>query len=194
MDHGRIGALILALRKEKGMTQRQIADVMHISDKTVSKWERGLGCPDVSLLGGLSKVLGVDLENMLEGDLKKKDTDGGNMKAIKFYTCGSCNNVITAMSGSTVSCCGRKLSALAVQPEDSDHKISLADIDDEYYVTVDHPMRKDHYLSFAALVCYDRALLIKLYAEQSAAFRLPKMRRGKLYICCSGHGLFVKEI
>ena len=41
MDNAKIGRLIYALRKEKGMTQRQLAECMNISDKTVSKWERG---------------------------------------------------------------------------------------------------------------------------------------------------------
>lgn len=45
-----MGKQIFDLRKEKGLTQRQLADAMNISDKTISKWERGVGCPDVSLL------------------------------------------------------------------------------------------------------------------------------------------------
>ena len=61
MDNVKIGNLINKLRKEKGMTQLQLAEKLHISDKTVSKWERGLGCPDVSLLTDLSGVFGVDL-------------------------------------------------------------------------------------------------------------------------------------
>ena len=48
MDCKKIGSLIYELRKDKNMTQKQIADLMNISDKTISKWERGLGCPDIS--------------------------------------------------------------------------------------------------------------------------------------------------
>lgn len=48
MDCTKVGILLKALRNEKEMTQKQVADRMHISDKTISKWERGLGCPDVS--------------------------------------------------------------------------------------------------------------------------------------------------
>ncbi|MEG2687220.1 MAG: helix-turn-helix transcriptional regulator, partial [Christensenellaceae bacterium] len=54
MDCKKVGILIRGLRKEKKLTQKQLADAMNISDKTISKWERGLGCPDVSLLHGLS--------------------------------------------------------------------------------------------------------------------------------------------
>ena len=69
MDNVKIGNLINKLRKEKGMTQLQLAERLHISDKTVSKWERGQGCPDVSLLTDLSRVFGVDLEKLLSGQL-----------------------------------------------------------------------------------------------------------------------------
>lgn len=68
MDNDKSGALISSLRKEKGYTQRQLAEALHVSDKAVSKWECGLGCPDVSLLGALSSVLGVNIEKILEGN------------------------------------------------------------------------------------------------------------------------------
>ena len=59
MDCKKIGALIYSLRKEKSLTQKQLADQIFVSDKAVSKWERGLGCPDVTLLPALSEVLGT---------------------------------------------------------------------------------------------------------------------------------------
>ena len=52
MDCEKTGSLIRGLRYEKGMTQKQLADRMNISDRTVSKWERGQGCPDIELLHG----------------------------------------------------------------------------------------------------------------------------------------------
>ena len=61
MDLSKVGKLISTLRKEKDMTQKQVADLMNISDKAISKWERGLGCPDVSLLPELSQILGVNI-------------------------------------------------------------------------------------------------------------------------------------
>lgn len=73
MDCSKVGNLIRALRNEKAMTQRQLADAMNISDKTISKWERGLGCPDVSLLPELSSLLGVDIEKILSGELNPND-------------------------------------------------------------------------------------------------------------------------
>ena len=73
MNNENTGKLILRLRKESNMTQKQLADAMNISDKTISKWERGLGLPDVSLLRELSEILGVNVERLLSGELKAED-------------------------------------------------------------------------------------------------------------------------
>lgn len=67
MDNIRTGALIRRLRRELGLTQLQLAGQLGVSDKAVSKWERGLGSPEVSTLPRLSQVLGVDLARMLQG-------------------------------------------------------------------------------------------------------------------------------
>ncbi|MFR6186637.1 MAG: helix-turn-helix domain-containing protein [Lawsonibacter sp.] len=67
MDNIRTGALIRRLRRELGLTQLQLAGRLGVSDKAVSKWERGLGSPEVSTLPRLSQVLGVDLARMLQG-------------------------------------------------------------------------------------------------------------------------------
>ena len=87
MDCRKVGELIQKLRKERGWTQKYLADKMNISDRTVSKWERGLGLPDVGLLKNLSDIFGIDLGKMLDGDLNERETDGGNMKKVKFYFC-----------------------------------------------------------------------------------------------------------
>ena len=67
MDHVKIGRLIRRLRQEQCLTQFQLAEQMRISHKTVSKWERGLGCPDLSLLQELSDVFRIDLGQLLAG-------------------------------------------------------------------------------------------------------------------------------
>lgn len=193
MDCNKIGKMILSLRKEKNMTQKKVANTLNISDKTISKWERGLGCPDVSLLSELSDLFGVNIEKILLGDLNPNDADGGNMKRIKFYVCPNCNAVITNTGEAEISCCGRKLEPLTAKPEDDTHKLKIEEIEEDYYITFEHEMSKSHYISFVAYVMYDRILLLKLYPEQGAEVRFPKMRRGKLYFYCSQHGLWVKE-
>ena len=77
MDCRKVGNFICKLRKEKNMTQKQIADLMNISDKTISKWERGKGCPDISLLLELSQILGVGIEQILSGEINLNELVGG---------------------------------------------------------------------------------------------------------------------
>lgn len=193
MDCTKIGKLILHLRKEKKLTQKQVADAMNISDKTISKWERGLGCPDISLLNELSNILGVNIEKILLGDLTPNEADGGNMKRIKFYVCPNCGNVINSTGEADISCCGRKLEALVPKVEDAAHQINITEIEDDYYITMQHEMNRMHYISFVAFVDCDRVFLVKMYPEQNAELRIPQMRRGQFYIYCSSHGLWVKE-
>ena len=190
MDCGKVGRLILTLRKEKGFTQKALAEKMNISDRTISKWERGLGCPDVSLLHELSEILGVNIEKILSGDLELNESDGGNMKKIKFYVCPTCGNIVYSMSETEVSCCGRKLSPLVDQEENSSHEITVNQIEYDYYVTMNHDMTKQHYISFVAYVSYDSVLFIKLYPEQSAEVRFPQMHGGDIYFYCNEHGFF----
>lgn len=66
-DRAKVGAFVAALRKEKGLTQKQLAQKLRVSDKTVSKWERGGGLPDISMLIPLAGELGVSVSELLAG-------------------------------------------------------------------------------------------------------------------------------
>ena len=112
MNCERIGQLIYELRKEKKMTQKQVADLLNITDKTISKWERGLGCPDVSLLRELASIFGISVDQLLIGELKINEQVGGNMRNVKFYVCSQCGNLMTATVQATLSCCGKTLEPL----------------------------------------------------------------------------------
>jgi transcriptional regulator with XRE-family HTH domain len=191
MDCDKVGRLIFTLRKEKGITQKQLADAMNISDKTISKWERGQGCPDVSLLHELSNVLNVNFEKILVGELEENQADGGNMKKVKFYVCKTCGNIMTATNDAEISCCGRKLEALVAKPCDEGHQLKFETIEEEYYITFSHEMKKTHYLNFIAYVTCDKVLFVKLYPEQSGELRIPKLRSGKFYVGCNQDGLWV---
>lgn len=193
MDCSKVGGLILALRKEKGLTQKQIADAMNISDKAISKWERGLGCPDVSLLGTLSEILGVSVERILTGDIGENPMDGGNMKRLKFYVCPNCGSIVNSTGAAEISCCGRKLEPLTPQPADSAHAARLEIIDNQYFVTFDHDMNKAHFISFVAYLSSNRLTLVRLYPEQEAQLNLPLAFDGRLYFYCNKHGLFVNS-
>lgn len=191
MDRKQTGELLSRLRRERGMTQRELAEILHISAQAVSKWERGQGCPDVSLLSALAEIFGVSVERLLAGDLSPETADGGNMKRMKFYVCPDCGNVLTAAGGGELHCCGRRLEPLTARPADADHGVSAAEVEEDWYITFRHPMEKDHFFRFAAYVTMDRCLLVRLYPEQGGEFRIPRLRGGgKLYLCCSRDGLF----
>ena len=65
MNQIQTGKMIKQLRQEKGYTQKQLAEYIHVSDKAVSKWERELCYPDIFLLTDLSEILGVSIDEML---------------------------------------------------------------------------------------------------------------------------------
>lgn len=190
MDNEKTGRLIRSLRKEMGLTQKQLADMMNISDKAVSKWERGLGCPDVSLLTELADIFGVGTDVLLSGEQKINEKSGGNMRNTVFYRCPVCGETAASSKKFELSCCGRKMSPLAISEADDAHKITAEPVEDELYITLDHEMTKAHYLTFAAYVSADTMTYIKLYPEQDPAFRIKARGSGFLYIGCSEHGLF----
>lgn len=189
-----IGKLIWTLRKEKNMTQKQVADLMNISDKTISKWERGLGCPDISLLPELSQILGVNIEEILQGKITPNELVGGNMKKLQFYVCPQCGNLLTATGPATVSCCGKRMEPLATAKAEQNHLLTIEPVEDELYVSSAHEMTKAHYISFVAYVTGDKVLIIKQYPEWNLQARLPRLGHGKLYYHCTNHGLFYQLI
>ena len=69
LDNVKTGALIKQLRRDKGMTQKDLAGQLHITDRAVSKWERGISAPDISLLEPLSEILGVSVVELIRGEL-----------------------------------------------------------------------------------------------------------------------------
>ncbi len=73
MDKERTGQLITELRKEKGLTQKQLADALNVTDKAVSKWERGLSFPDISMLEPIAQTLDISIMEILAGEKKSED-------------------------------------------------------------------------------------------------------------------------
>ncbi len=189
MDCEKIGRLICGLRKEKGLTQRELAERLRVSDKAVSKWERGLGCPDVSLLTALSAVLGVDVQGLLAGELEQNDTVGGNMKQLKFYVCPHCGILMTSSSEAAVSCCGKPLEALTARKAEPEERLSVELIENEYFVSSPHEMTKEHYVAFVALLTGDAVILRKMYPEWDLQTRIPRLAHGLLVWYCTRHRL-----
>lgn len=194
MDNKKTGELILRLRKEKGLTQKQLSEKLNVSDKAVSKWERGVGLPDVSILPELGAVFGVNIEGLLDGGLNANRLSAGNMKKAKFYICPICGNIIIGTGSAEIVCCSRKISETIPKNPDEEHILEIRTVEDEWYITSRHPMVKEHYISFIAFVSDDRLQIIKLYPEWNPAARMPIQRRGLLLWYCTSDGLFYKKI
>lgn len=194
MDLQKTGHLIAGLRLEKRMTQREVAERMGICAKTVSKWERGHGFPDISLITELSEIFQVDIKQLIEGQLPIQKPEVGNVKKTKFYICETCGNLLTSVADAEILCCGRQLAPLVSKATDEEHKLTVETIEDDFYISFSHPMTKEHYISFVSYVRFDRVLTVRLYPEQGGEVRFPRMRGGKLYYHCNTHGLFELKI
>ena len=194
MDKYVTGAVIKRLRENKKMTQEELAEKVFVSSKAVSKWETGQGFPDISLIELLAKALDISVIELLSGEDIGNLNRSSNMARCKFYVCPVCGNVINASGEAVVSCCGITLPPLEPETADDEHSINVEIVEDEYYVTVDHPMTKEHYISFLAAVSDQDVQFIKLYPEgpAEARFRIACVR--KIFAYCNRHGLYSIKI
>lgn len=190
MDQYVTGEAIRTLREKSGYTQAELAQKICVSDKTVSKWETGKGYPDISLLEPLAAALKVSITELLSGNVITNNNVSANMLRSNFYVCPVCGNVIHSMGQTVVQCHGVTLVPEQAQEPDEDHRISVERIEDEYYVSVDHEMTKQHYISFIAAVADDGIQIRKIYPESTAEarFRIAGVRKFLCY--CNRDGLF----
>jgi DNA-binding XRE family transcriptional regulator/desulfoferrodoxin (superoxide reductase-like protein) len=188
------GTTIKELREKKGITQAELAGMLSVSSKAVSKWETAKGLPDITLIEPLAKALGVSVMELMSGGAVINKNTSSNMLRSKFYVCPLCGNIIRTTGDTLISCCGITLPALEAEAVDDDHRITIEQVEDEYFVTVDHEMTKQHFISFIAFVTSDRVQFVKLYPEGNAETRLSFRGGGYLYIYCNKHGLMRKKI
>ena len=188
------GPAIKRFREARKLTQAQLAEKVGVSDKAVSKWETGKGLPDISLVEPLAKSLGVSILELMNGEQIVNRNTSCNVLRSKFYVCPICGNLLTSMGDAVISCCGVTLPPLEGEAGEDAHEIHLQQVEDETLVTLDHPMHKEHYISFLAFVSSDRVQLAKLYPEGPAEARFQLRGHGFLYACCNRHGLFRMKV
>ena len=188
------GQTVKRLREEKNMTQTQLAELIGVSSKAVSKWETGKGLPDISLIEPLGKALGVSVMELMSGDTVINKNLSANLLRSKFYVCPVCGNVLHSMGAAVISCCGITLPSAEAEETDKEHQITIENVEDEKFITVHHEMEKSHYISFMAYVTTDRMQLVKLYPESNAETRMQFRGRGYLYIYCNKHGLMRQRV
>ena len=184
------GTTIKNLRETRNMTQAELAERIGVSSKTVSKWETAKGLPDISLLQPLAQALGISVIELMNGEHITNKNISANMLRCKFYVCPVCGNIIHSTGSTLVSCCGITLPPLEAENADEHHSITVENVEDEHFLTVRHPMTKEHYISFIAFVTDQQLQMVKLYPEGNAETRLQLRGRGYLYYYCNRHGLF----
>ena len=194
MDNYVTGALIKRLRESKKMTQEELAEKVCVSGKAVSKWETGRGFPDIGLIEPLARALDISVIELLSGVDVRNRNRSSDMNKCRFYVCPVCGNVIRTSGEAVISCCGLTLPPLEAETQDEEHAISLEVVEDEYYVTLDHPMTKTHYISFLAAVSDQGVQFVKLYPEGGAGTRFKINRVERVYACCNRHGLFMLDL
>lgn len=188
------GATIKSIRESKGMTQAELADILGVTGKAVSKWETAKGFPDISLLQPLATALDTSVIELMNGEQIINQNRSSNMIRTKFYVCPVCGNIVHAIGDTLISCCGITLPALEAEPFDENHKITIEQVEDEHFISIDHEMTKTHYISFLAFVTCDRIQFVKFYPEGNAETRLELRGNGFLYAFCNKHGLMKQKV
>lgn len=194
MDVYVTGSAIKSLREKKSITQTQLANMLGVSDKAVSKWETAKGLPDISLLEPLANALGVSVIELMSGQRVINRNVSSNILRSRFYVCPLCGNTVRSMGDAVVSCCGIALPPLEAEEADENHSITIEKVEDEHFITVNHSMTKEHYISFIAYLTTDRVQFVKFYPEGNADTRMQLRGRGELYIYCNKHGLMKRKV
>lgn len=86
MQQEKMGCLLRELRKEKGMTQEQLAEQLGVSNRSVSRWENGINMPDISILVEISEFFEVGILELIEGERKQEEMDSNDLKKIANYS------------------------------------------------------------------------------------------------------------
>lgn len=188
------GAVIKRLREEKNMAQLQLAERLSVSAKTVSKWETAKGYPDITLLESIANALSVFISELLSGNTMTNSNVSANMLRSHFYVCPVCGNIIHSMGETVIQCHGLQLQPEEAEETDENHKIFTEQVEDEYYVQVEHDMSKQHYISFIAAVSVDKMQMVKLYPQGNAEARFKMNGVKKIYFYCNRSGLFSLDL
>jgi len=190
MDKYLTGTTIKNLRERHGMTQAQLAHVLNVSDKAVSKWETGAGYPDITLLEPIAAALRTSVAELLAGASVQNQNVSANMLRSRFYVCPVCGNSIHAMGEAHISCHGIALPPLKSEPVDNGHVVRASCTGDELFVEVDHAMDKLHHIVFLAALSPDCVQIARLYPEGPAQAHFRRSGVRDLFVYCNRDGLF----
>lgn len=194
MDNYITGTSIKTLRDKLHLTQSQLAEKLCVSDKAISKWETGKGFPDISLIEPLAAALRVSIPELLTGEQIINTNRSANIMKSNIYICPICGNILFSTGAALVSCCGITLPPEETENADDAHQILCQKIDDEYRISFNHSMTKEHYISFIAYCTDERFEMVKLYPEGVTEINFFNRGRGRFFWYCNHHGLFCKKV
>lgn len=143
-------------------------------------------------MDSIAQVLGLSVGELFSGEQILNCNRSSNMAYSSLHFCPLCGNMLLSTGEISASCCGIDLVSLKPQEPDENHMIHVERIEDELYVTVAHPMSKEHHIAFIVYRMDDRVEVAKLYAEGAAECRFFYRNKGTLLIICNKHGLFEK--
>ena len=113
------------------------------------------------------------------------------MLNVKFHICPVCGNVIVSTGNAEVKCCGKTVPALRA---DISQGTTVETQGNEYVIPIHHPMTKDHYFMFFAAVSDSGVQLVRLYPGTDPEVRFLKDGVRQIYMYCTVHGLYVKNL
>ena len=188
------GTVIKELREKSHLTQAELAKKLKVSDKTVSKWETARGYPDITLLEPIAEVFGVSITELFSGNTVRNTNRAANMMRSRFYVCPICGNTLHSMGEAAITCHGVTLTPCEAEEANEEHRIFTEAAEDEFFVQVEHEMKKEHYISFVAAISPDRIQMVKLYPEWNAEARFQRDSVQKIVFYCNKDGLFQTDI
>ena len=188
----KISEIVYRLRKAKGLTQAELATLLHTTAKTVSNWERNKNSIPAEMFWSLAKVLDIDRSFFYEQYVNSTY----NQNDINFFYCNECRNVFWSFSKTSYTCCGNVLKPLIAVSETNEHYLYTVNNphSNTFSVLTDHPQTEKHRIEFIAYVTEKDVHIAKFYENKPFSVTLTHSPGGKLYMYCSNHGLFHNEI
>ena len=134
------------------------------------------------------------LTALISGNTVYNSNVSANMLKSKFYVCPICGNVIHSTGEAVIHCHGVLLTAEEPEEANQNHQIYIEQIEDEYFVRIEHSMSKSHYISFIAALSSDRIQTVKLYPEGNAETRFKISGVKRILSYCNKDGLFYVDL
>lgn len=140
IDRRELGHMIKELREKKGMTQLELASLLNLSDRTISKRETGRGYPDITFLERTAALFPLSVDELLSGAGVNNSNVSYNMLKASFYVCPVCGNTIVSTGEGSFSCHGITLEKPGKNAVEDEHSVSVEVVEDEYFISIPHPI------------------------------------------------------